>query len=60
MVNGHNPGRYWNLGPKQTLYLPGCWLKKGLNEITVFKEINNQEQKELKGGSFGRIEKVIF
>jgi len=23
-VNGHNTGRYWNVGPQQTLYLPGC------------------------------------
>jgi beta-galactosidase len=28
-VNGHNLGRYWQVGPQQTLYLPGCWLKKG-------------------------------
>jgi beta-galactosidase len=48
-VNGHNLGRYWNVGPQQTLYLPGCWLKKGKNEITVFEQINSQEQKELKG-----------
>ncbi len=48
-VNGHNLGRYWNIGPQQTLYLPGCWLKKGVNNITVFEEINNQQQKELRG-----------
>ncbi|MGH9481338.1 MAG: beta-galactosidase, partial [Terriglobales bacterium] len=23
-VNGHNLGRYWERGPQQTLYLPGC------------------------------------
>lgn len=34
-VNGHNLGRYWNIGPQQTLYLPGCWLKQGENEILV-------------------------
>lgn len=34
-VNGHNLGRYWKLGPQQTMYLPGCWLKKGANEIIV-------------------------
>lgn len=34
-VNGHAIGRYWNIGPQQTLYMPGCWLKKGLNEIIV-------------------------
>jgi beta-galactosidase len=44
-VNGHNLGRYWNVGPQQTLYLPGCWLKKGKNKITVFEQINSGEQK---------------
>jgi beta-galactosidase len=34
-VNGHNLGRYWEIGPQQTLYLPGVWLKKGVNEIIV-------------------------
>ena len=34
-VNGHNLGRYWNIGPQQTLYLPGCWLKRGTNEMLV-------------------------
>jgi beta-galactosidase len=38
-VNGHNLGKYWNIGPQQTLYLPGCWLKKGLNTIVVFDEL---------------------
>jgi beta-galactosidase len=23
-VNGHAIGRFWNIGPQQTLYLPGC------------------------------------
>ncbi|SDD61260.1 beta-galactosidase [Niabella drilacis] len=35
-VNGICLGRYWNIGPTQTMYLPGCWLKKGTNEIVVF------------------------
>lgn len=34
-VNGHCLGRFWQIGPQQTLYLPGCWLKKGENEIIV-------------------------
>lgn len=34
-VNGHAIGRFWNIGPQQTLYMPGCWLKKGENEIIV-------------------------
>ena len=34
-VNGHALGRFWNIGPQQTLYVPGCWLKKGKNEVVV-------------------------
>lgn len=28
-------GRFWEIGPQQTLFMPGCWLKKGKNEIIV-------------------------
>jgi beta-galactosidase len=35
-VNGHNMGRFWKIGPTQTLCVPGCYLKKGENEIIVF------------------------
>jgi beta-galactosidase len=35
-VNGRNLGRFWNIGPQQTLYVPGVWLKKGTNEVIVF------------------------
>jgi len=34
-VNGHCLGRYWNIGPTQTAYLPGCWLHAGQNEIVI-------------------------
>lgn len=34
-VNGYAIGRFWSIGPQQTLYVPGCWLKKGKNEIVV-------------------------
>ncbi|HEX8462711.1 MAG TPA: discoidin domain-containing protein, partial [Segetibacter sp.] len=34
-VNGYNIGRFWKIGPQQTLYMPGAWLKKGKNEIIV-------------------------
>ncbi|MDQ5929903.1 MAG: beta-galactosidase [Bacteroidota bacterium] len=34
-VNGYNLGRYWKIGPQQTLFMPGCWLKKGKNEIII-------------------------
>ena len=35
-INGHAIGRFWNLGPQQTLYVPGAWLRKGDNEVVVF------------------------
>ena len=41
IVNGHNLGRYWYIGPQQTLYCPGVWLKKGKNEIVVFEQIKD-------------------
>ena len=34
-VNGYNLGRYWKIGPQQTLFMPGCWLKNGKNEIII-------------------------
>jgi beta-galactosidase len=37
MVNGFNLGRYWNIGPTKTLYIPGPLLKEGINEIVVFE-----------------------
>lgn len=36
-VNGHDLGRFWNIGPQQTLYLPGAWLRKGRNDVIVFE-----------------------
>lgn len=47
-VNGHNLGRYWKIGPQQTLYLPGCWLKKGSNEVIIFEQQNDQVDPVLK------------
>lgn len=44
-VNGHGVGRIWEIGPQQTLYVPGCWLKKGQNEIIVFDVIGPKEAK---------------
>lgn len=35
-VNGHNLGRYWDIGPQTKLYCPASWLKKGRNEVIVF------------------------
>ncbi len=42
-VNGHPMGRIWEIGPQQTLYMPGCWLRKGDNEIIVFDIVGPRE-----------------
>lgn len=34
-INGHCLGRFWNIGPTQTMYVPGVWLKSGRNEVVV-------------------------
>ncbi len=48
-VNGHNLGRYWSVGPQQTLYLPGVWLNRGENEIVIFEQQNYSLQTEISG-----------
>jgi beta-galactosidase len=35
-INGHPIGRFWKIGPQDTLFIPGPWLRKGDNEIVVF------------------------
>lgn len=34
-INGRNLGRYWVIGPQRTLYVPGPWLKEGINELIL-------------------------
>lgn len=43
-INGINIGRYWQVGPQQTLFVPGVWLKKGVNEIVIFEQLNEKIQ----------------
>ena len=47
-VNGKAIGRFWEIGPQQTLYMPGCWLKKGENEIIVL-DLKGPEKAEVAG-----------
>ncbi len=42
-VNGHALGRFWSIGPQQTLYCPGCWLKKGDNEVVVLDVVGPKD-----------------
>ena len=34
-VNGINLGRFWDIGPQYGLFMPGCWMKQGTNEVIV-------------------------
>ncbi|MDA3879829.1 MAG: beta-galactosidase [Prolixibacteraceae bacterium] len=42
-VNGKCLGRYWNIGPTQTMYVPAPWLKKGKNEILILDIIGPEK-----------------
>jgi beta-galactosidase len=41
-INGHCLGRFWNIGPSQTMYVPGPWLKQGQNEIIILDLLGPQ------------------
>ena len=43
-VNGHNLGRYWQIGPQKRLYCPAPWLTKGVNEMIVLDLHQTQAQ----------------
>jgi hypothetical protein len=47
-VNNHNLGRYWVVGPQNQLYLPGCYLVKGSNDIVVM-ELENTTTSTVRG-----------
>ena len=36
-LNGVNLGRYWQIGPQRTLYVPAPLLRRGENEIILFE-----------------------
>ncbi|MBR3101513.1 MAG: beta-galactosidase [Muribaculaceae bacterium] len=58
-VNGHPLGRFWSIGPQQTLYLPGCWLQKGRNEVIVL-DVNGTDQPTLFGQRFPVLNRLIL
>ena len=41
-VNGHNLGRYWEIGPQKRLYCPAPWLRPGPNEILIFDQLQTE------------------
>jgi beta-galactosidase len=34
-INGRLLSRFWEIGPQQTLFLPGAWLRPGRNQVVV-------------------------
>jgi len=42
-VNGRNLGYYWNIGPQQTMFVPGPWLKQGVNEFIVLDYLGDTD-----------------
>ena len=47
-VNGLAIGRFWEIGPQQTLFMPGCWLKEGENEVIVL-DLKDPEKASIRG-----------
>jgi beta-galactosidase len=44
-INGHCLGRFWNIGPTQTMYVPGPWLVAGENQVVILDLIGPDEPK---------------
>ncbi|XP_078656643.1 beta-galactosidase-1-like protein 2 isoform X1 [Branchiostoma floridae x Branchiostoma belcheri] len=38
ILNGFNLGRYWHIGPQETLYVPAPFLKQGDNQLLLFEQ----------------------
>jgi len=56
-LNGHNLGRYWEIGPQREFYLPECWLnfdsgKKNVISISLRQTINGGEIKAMEIGVY--------
>jgi beta-galactosidase len=49
-VNGHNLGRYWEVGPQRALFCPAPWLKTGVNEIIVL-DLDDSGERSVAGGA---------
>jgi beta-galactosidase GanA len=47
-VNGHNLGRYWDVGPQLRLYCPAPWLRAGQNDVLIF-DLSRTDPAPLRG-----------
>ena len=57
-VNGHAIGRFWSIGPQQTLYVPGCWLRKGRNEVIVLDVVGPKAEAKAFGQATPELDKL--
>jgi beta-galactosidase len=48
-VNGHNLGRYWDVGADRGLYLPSAWQNQGANQITILELAGPPKSTEIQG-----------
>ena len=48
-INGRCLGRFWNIGPQGTLFLPAPWLKKGRNDVVIFDIVSKVTTHKLAG-----------
>ena len=56
-INGHCLGRFWNIGPTQTMFVPAPWLKSGANEVVVL-DLLGPEKPELAGLAKPQLDEV--
>lgn len=47
VLNDFNLGRYWEVGPQKTLYVPGPLLKKGENTLLLFESDGRKGEAEV-------------
>lgn len=48
-VNGRNAGRFWDIGPQRSLYIPAPWLRAGNNEVVLFDLFERSAPPRLRG-----------
>lgn len=57
-VNGYNIGRFWKIGPQQTVFVPGPWLKKGINEVLIL-DLEVPQKASIRGLAKPIIDKIV-
>ncbi len=47
-INGNNLGRYWSIGPQQSLFVPAAWMRPGRNEVLLL-DLEDTYHRSLQG-----------